>query len=47
MTEVFAGTAFGQVLSLPLQVRKQKQKLTKYGIMKKERITSLIMDKSS
>ena len=38
-----AGTAFGQVLRLPLELPKPKQKIVKYGIMKKERITSITL----
>lgn len=35
MTEILAGTAFGQVFNLRLNVPKPKQKTIKYGIMKK------------
>lgn len=35
MTDLLAGTAFGQVFGLRLGVPKPKQKITKYGLMKK------------
>ena len=35
MTSILVGTAYGQVLGLPLEVPKPKRKITKNGIMKK------------
>jgi hypothetical protein len=46
MSDLLAGTAFGQVLSLRLGVPKPKQKTIKYGFMKKEKITSIRVSES-
>jgi hypothetical protein len=35
MPQLYAGTAFGQVFSLPLNTPKNKQKILKHGMMKK------------
>ena len=35
MSTIIAGTAFGQVFSLSLNVAKPKQRINKHGMMKK------------
>lgn len=46
MTDILAGTAFGQVFGLRLGVPKPKQKTIKYGLMKKEKITAIKVSES-